>query len=68
VEVEQIAVPSLRKLVVLSAVWIISGVAFSTLELFLHELKYLIIVALWLFGALIGLISFFKSAWWVLAE
>ncbi|MCO6041393.1 hypothetical protein [Thermococcus alcaliphilus] len=68
VEVERIVAPSLNGLVMLSLVWIISGVAFSTLKLFIHELKYLIIVALWLFGALIGLISFFKSAWWTLKK
>jgi hypothetical protein len=67
-EVEQTAAPSLRKLVVLSVVWIISGVAFSTLELFIPELKFVIIALLWLFGAVVGLVSFFRSAQWALAE
>ncbi|WP_367884321.1 hypothetical protein [Thermococcus sp. JCM 11816] len=60
----------MRKLAVLSAVWIISGVAFSTLELFIPpELKFVIIALLWLFGgAVVGLVSFFRSAQWALAE
>ncbi|AAL80787.1 hypothetical protein PFDSM3638_03315 [Pyrococcus furiosus DSM 3638] len=68
VEVERTAAPSLRKLVVLSVVWIISGVVFSTLELFIHELKFAIIAILWLSGAVVGLVSFFRSARWALAE
>ncbi|WP_245250424.1 hypothetical protein [Thermococcus stetteri] len=66
-EVERTAAPPLRKLVVLSAVWIISGVAFSTLELFIYELKYLIITLLCLFGSVIGLMGFFRSSRWALA-
>lgn len=68
VEVERTAAPSLRKLVVLSVVWVVSGVAFSTWELFIHELKFAIIAILWLSGAVVGLVSFFRSARWALAE
>jgi len=68
VEGEQTAAPPLRKLVVLSVVWIVSGIAFSTLELFIHELKFLIIALLWLSGAVVGLVSFFRGARWALEE
>lgn len=44
--------------------WTLSGVLFSAVEVFFHELKYLIIALLWLFGAAFGLVSFFRSARW----
>ncbi|WP_175059223.1 hypothetical protein [Thermococcus sp. 2319x1] len=56
---------SLRKLLVFPAVWIMSGVSFSILELFIHELKYIILAGLWFFGAAVGLVSFFRSVLWV---
>jgi len=68
VEVERTSAPSLRTLIVLSAIWILSGLAFSTAELFFHELRYIIFAGLWLFGALTALVSFFRSAWWALKK
>lgn len=67
-EVDRIVAPSLRGLAVFSAVWTLSGVAFSTMELSIHELKYVIIAALWLSGAVIGLVSFFRSTRWALTK
>ncbi|NJE25094.1 hypothetical protein E3E22_00305 [Thermococcus sp. MV5] len=54
------------QLFVLSLIFTISAVLFSILEVQFHELKFIILVVLWLVGSGIGIISFWKSAKWAL--